>query len=261
MVLWDANARFGAEMVNHEVINHERFIVLEHVETANDIDAFIGEMDRFGVEKAVAWHSSMTEYDPDAGTTKSMSSMVGREDRIIPSWMLLPDASDRDYAPEVFFPKMRANNVRLLRATPENNRFFLCEAAMGEQLSIIAEAHIPLYLSPSSGFEYIYSVLKEFPKLTVILYNIGWWPSARYVFPLLRKYENVYFETGDFGMLNGYEETVSRYGSERMLFGTAFPTNNMGGSIYSLMHARISEEERENIAWRNLNRIINEVSL
>ena len=120
---------------------------------------------------------------------------------------------------------------------------------------------IPLFLTPMSGYEYIYEVLKEFPKLTVVLANIGWWPSARLIYPLLDRYPNVYFETGDFSMLQGYEEVCSKFGSERVLFGTNFPTNSMAGSIYSLLTANITEEERENIAHRNLERLLDEVKL
>ena len=62
-------------------------------------------------------------------------------------------------------------------------------------------------------------------------------------------------------MLQGYEEVCSKFGSERVLFGTNFPTNSMAGSIYSLLTANITEEERENIAHRNLERLLDEVKL
>ena len=156
---------------------------------------------------------------------------------------------------------MKEAGVRTLRAFPVQDRYFLNVVTMGEQLSLFCEKRIPLFLSPMTGFEYIYEVLKEFQELTVVLVNIGWWPSARLVYPLLKVYKNVYFETGDFSMLHGYEEVCRKFGSERMLFGTNFPTNSMAGSIYSLMSAKIPEEDRENIAHKNLERILSEVRL
>ncbi|MEG2624189.1 MAG: amidohydrolase family protein, partial [Clostridia bacterium] len=151
--------------------------------------------------------------------------------------------------------------VKTLHAFPDMNRYILCDVTMGAQLGLFSELKIPLYLSPSIGFEYIYQVLREFPNLTVILYNIGWWPSARLVYPLLARYPNVYFETGDFSMLRGYEEVTERFGAERMLFGTNFPTNSMAGSIYCLETANISAEDREKIAHGNIERLLDEVRL
>lgn len=156
---------------------------------------------------------------------------------------------------------MAKNDVRALRAFPETNRYFLCAATMKEQLDIISECKIPLFLEPRHGFEGIYSVLRDFPKLTVILCNIGCWPSARYVYPLLKNYENFYFETGDFGMLRGYEQICERFGSKRMLFGTNFPTNNMACSMNMLMNAKISDEAKDDIAFRNMERLLEGVRL
>lgn len=261
MKLFDANACFGREIVNHEVVNHERFVVLEKVSVADDAAALLEYMDYAGIEKALVWHKSMVEMDPTTGNGLILEEIAGHEERLVPSWTLLPSITDKEYEPEVFFAAMKRHGVKALRAFPEKNRYFLCGVTMKQQLDIISEMKIPLYLEPQTGFEYIYEVLKEFPKLTVILCNIGCWPSARYVYPLLKTYENFYFETGDFGMLRGFEEVCSVYGSERMLFGTAFPTNNMGGSIHALMQANIADTERENIAHKNLERLLGEVRL
>ena len=74
-------------------------------------------------------------------------------------------------------------------------------------------------------------------------------------------FQNFYFETGDFSQPHGFEDVCSKLGSERMLYGTNFPTNAMAGSAYTLLKAKISEEDRENIAHRNLERLLSEVKL
>ena len=261
MKLFDANVSFGLDMVNHPCVNHENFIVMEKVEVAPTAADLIKELDRVNIEKANVWHRSQYEIDPTVGNKKLIDEIKGYEDRLVPSWTVVPDITDEQYAPEIFFPEMKKYGVKTLRAFPEQNRFLLCDVTMGEQLSLICEKKIPLYLTPMNGFEQIYSVLKEFPNLTVILSNIGWWPSARFVYPLLKKYPNFYFETGDFSMLHGIEEVCNKFGSERLLYGSNFPTNAMSGSIYSLLNARISEEEKENIAHKNMERLLNEVKL
>lgn len=261
MKLFDSNACFGMDMVNHECVNHENFIVMEKVDIAKTADELISEMDRVGIERAVVWHRAQYDHDATVGNKKLIESIKGHESRLIPSWTILPDITDREYAPNIFFDNMKKNGVRALRAYPEQDRYFLCDVTMGEQLSLISEMKIPLYLSPMFGFEMIYKVLSEFPELTVIMSNIGWWPSARFVWPLIQRYPNFYFETGDFSQLRGIEEVCEKFGSERMLYGSNFPTNAMSGSIYTLMQAKISDEDRENIAHRNMERLLSEVKL
>ena len=261
MKFFDANIRFGSETVNHEVVNHERFIVLEKVEIAPDAHSLISYMDHAGIDKALVWHTTMYELDPTYGNDLLIGEIKGYGDRLIPSWTILPCITDKQYRPDVFFDSMKKNGVKALRAYPDKDRFFLNGVTMKEQLDLLCELKIPLYLEPQAGFEYVYETLKEFPALTVILCNIGIWPSARYVYPLLKTYKNFYFETGDFGMLRGYEEICSSYGSERLLFGSNFPTNNMGCSMYHLVRADISDDAKENISHRNLERLLNEVKL
>lgn len=261
MKIFDCNASFGLDMVNHECVNHENFIVMEKVDVAATAKDLIAEMDRVGIEKASVWHRSQYEQDATVGNAKLIEAIKGYEDRLIPSWTVLPDITDAQYAPDIFFEEMKKYGVKTLRAFPEQDRFILCDVTMGEQLQLISDLKIPLYLTPMNGFEQIYKVLEEFPELTVILSNIGWWPSARLVYPLLKRYPNFYFETGDFSMLHGIEEVCSKFGSERLLYGSNFPTNAISGSVYSLMKANITETERENIAYKNMERLLSEVKL
>jgi len=249
------------DMVNHECVNHENFIVMEKVDIAKTAGELVAEMDRVGIEKAVVWHRAQYDHDATVGNKKLIDGIRGYEERLSPSWVILPDITDSEYSPNIFFDEMKKNRVKTLRAYPEQDRYILCDVTMGEQLGMLSELKIPLYLSPMFGFEMIYNVLREFPNLTVIMSNIGWWPSARLVWPLLRRYPNFYFETGDFSQLRGIEEVSNKFGSERILYGSNFPTNAMAGSIYTLMQAKISDEDRENIAHRNIERLLSEVKL
>ena len=261
MEYFDASACFGSEAVNHEVVNHENFIVLEKVESAPDAKSLLNAMDYSGIQKALVWHASMYELDPTYGNQLLIEAVKGYEDRLFPSWTLLPCITDVHYSPDIFFENMKRNKVKALRVFPEKNRYFLCGVTMKEQLDLICEFNIPLYIESRTGFETVCSILGEFPNLTVILCNIGIWPSARYIYPLLKTYKNFYFETGDFGMLKGYEEICSKYGSEHVLFGTNFPANNMGCSMYHLMRAKIPDQAKQNIARENLERLLREVRL
>jgi predicted TIM-barrel fold metal-dependent hydrolase len=261
MKFFDANACFGGEMVNHEIVNHERFVVIEPVKTADNAAELVASMDRMGIEKAIVRHSTQLEFDPSEGNSILMRERAGYEERLIPSWVILPEISDPEFSINSFFDKMKAAGVKALRAYPEVNRFFLNGEVMKEQLDLICELKIPLYLESRYGFEHIYAVLKEFPELTVVVANTGIFPSARFMFPLLNRYRSVYFETGDFTMQRGYEEVCAKFGASRMLFGTNFPSNSMGCSMSALLGAGISGNEKEAIAGANLEWLLGEVRL
>lgn len=261
MKLIDANICLGSDFVKHPIVNHESFIVMENVKTAETPAELISVMDRFEIQQAAVWHRAMFDYDPIKGNEILTETIRGCGDRLLPVWAILPAISDMEFAPDTFFDQMKKNGVKMLKAFPLQNRYILCDVTMGDQLKAMEELKIPLYLEPQPDYQYIYDVLKEFPNLTVILNNIGIWPSARLIYPLLKRYPNVYLETGDMGMTHAYEQICEKFGSHRLLYGSNFPSNSPGCSLNCLLKAQISDEERENIAHRNIERLLGEVKL
>ncbi len=59
----------------------------------------------------------------------------------------------------------------------------------------------------------------------------------------------------------GMEATVKRFGSERIVFGTGFPVQYQKASILQLAQADISDRDKENIASKNLERILKKEQL
>ena len=261
MKIIDASVCLGDDFVKHPIVNHESFIVMEQVQTASTSAELLSVMDKFGIEKAAVWHRAMYDYDPLKGNGILTEAIAGQTDRLLPVWTILPAITDRDFEPDRFLSAMKANGVKMLKAFPLQNRYILCDVTMGEQLSLFQELKIPIYLEPQPDYQYIYNVLKEFPRLTVILCNIGIWPSARLIYPLLKQYPNVYLETGDMGSTHAYEQICDYFGSERLLYGSNFPSNSPGCSLHCLMSANISETDREKIAGGNLERLLQEVVL
>lgn len=102
---FDANVCFGAEMVNHEVVNHEHFIVLEKVEVAENAAKLVEYMDYAGIDRALTWHKTMYEQDPISGNAKIMQEIRGHEDRLLPTWTILPSITDSEFNTDTFFAK------------------------------------------------------------------------------------------------------------------------------------------------------------
>ncbi|MBP1996604.1 amidohydrolase family protein [Paenibacillus eucommiae] len=261
MKIIDCSCAIGYKTINYEIVNHENFIVREKVKQARDAEELLLELDFCGIDSAVVSHNTMVDVDPDYGNRAVLAETVKAPERLLPTWTILPPITEGQYAPEHLFPAMKANQVQMLRAYPERNRYLLNKVVMGELIGEIAAAQIPLYLTPSEGWQSIYSIMQEFPTLSVILHNYGLWSHARLTFPLFKAYKNLYIESGDMQTAGEIKEICSKFGSERILFGSNFPSNAIGGPLAALLGSGISSEHMENIAYKNLERMLSEVTL
>lgn len=261
MKIIDCSCAIGYKTINYEIVNHENLLVREKVQQARNAEELLAELDFCGIDGAVVKHNTMSDVDPDYGNQAVLAETAKAADRLFPTWTILPPITESQYAPEHLFPAMKTNGVRMLRAYPERNRYLLNRIVMGELLGEMAAAGVPLYLSPSEGWQGIYNVLQEFPSLTVILYNYGLWSHSRLTFPLLQAYKNFYIETGDMQTAGEIREICNTFGSERLLFGSNFPSNGIGGPLSALLGSGIGADHIENIAHRSLERLLGEVRL
>lgn len=257
----DCSACIGLDSINREIVNHENYYVHEKVRQAEHAEDLISEMNFCGVDEAFVYHQGMYENDPTYGNKRVIEEVGGYSERLHATWTILPPITETQYAPEVLIPEMQKNSVKALRAYPIRNRYFLDRVTMGELLDVLVEKKIPLYLSPQDGWQYIFDCLKEFPDLTVILTNYGLWGSDRFFYPLIKNYKNVYIDTSDYQVINGINDFCSKFGDERLLFGSNFPMDNYGGPIATLLSAPISMTSVEKIASGNIERIMSEVRI
>ena len=256
----DCSAGVGLGVVNSEIINHENYYVYEKCRQAEFAEDLLAEMDFCGVDEAFIYHRSMYGCEVTLGNEMTIKE-AAKSDRLHPTWAILPPVTETEFAPEIFIPKMKENGVKALRAFPLKNRFFLDRITMGDLIDAMCEKNIPLFLSPQDGWELIFNTLKEFPKLTVIITNYGLWGSDRFFYPLVKAYKNVYIDTSDYQVMNGFQDFCSRFGDERLVFGSNFPMDNHGGPIAALVGSGLPQSSIEKIASGNITRIMSEVNL
>ena len=95
---------------------------------------------------------------------------------------------------------------------------------------------------------------RQYPDVPFILLRHGD-RRTHTIFPILRQLNNVYFEIGTMCDYVEIEQIVSRFGSERLLFGSGLPMFEPSGPLGMVHYALISQEDRENIAHRNFERL------
>lgn len=220
------------------------------------------KMKYLNIKKAIVYHISQRDIHPSIG-----NEILVKEIQKIPDlfgiWTILPFQTG-ELKKEEILKDMKENKIIGFNLFPQKHNFLFDKITFQNFLFEIENRKIPLFLDVGSGcgvdFRDVYNILKDFPYLTCILINIGIWNKDRYTFPLLEKFPNVYLESSLLSLQEGnVEEIVKRFGSERIVFGTGFPERYMEASILQLVHAEISEKDKENIAWKNIERIIKEI--
>ena len=251
----DCNACIGRAAVNRLIINHENYPVYEKVTQPADWKELIEEMDRCGIDEAITFDNAMFDVAPKFGNELFLRDKGNYAGRLRGTITLLPSISDKGFDVNTIDKTIDEYGLVGVRFFPKHNRFMLDKITCGDLLEYCIWKNLPVYLSPMDDWEHIFSVLKEFPSLTVIITNYGLWGSDRYFYPLIRAYKNVYIDTSDFQEIIGLEAFIEHFGAERLLFGTNYPCDNMGGPIATLVGARIGMEEKELIAHKNAERL------
>jgi hypothetical protein len=226
-------------------------------------DALLAEMDWCGVARALVWHVLMREQSPTVGNG-ILSAAIAGQPRLVGAWAILPPQTGELPLWPQMGAAMQQAGIRALWAFPDEHRYLLNRVTFGRWLDEVAARRIPLLLprnsplrtSPSSMWRDIYALLADYPTLTLIIAAHGCWGEDRYFRPLLEAYPNVHLDISRYEVDGGLCGLVSRYGPERLLFGSAFPETPMGGARLMLARAAIGDEARRLIAGGNLDRLL-----
>ena len=253
MKFFDCNASFGKPMIKP----------IRYAETARDL---LEEMDFYGIDEAVVFHSRQRDDSPVVGNKILMNEIEGIE-RLHGTLAILPPQTGELGSLENLVETMRAKNICAFRAFPAEHKYLMTKTALGSLYELMIERNILLFISVNescggvSGWYLIEKILSDAPDLTLIVTEHGSWGHDRFFRPLIEKYENLYLDISRYELDGGIRDFCDKYGAERLLFGTGFPQWNPGGPILMLAQADITRKEREMIASGNLKRILGRVKL
>ena len=178
-------------------------------------------------------------------------------------WAVLPPYTDETPKPADLHKEMKENKIGAVFIDPVSHRYILDPLSMGEVFEAVQEQRIPVILSTCCGvpMEKIYGIMKDFPQMTAIINDGDCWPNGRKLYPLLANYKNLYLDLSYVMDAGGVEDMVSRFGAEKLLFGTGFPSRYTGSMLSVVRSAQISDGEKELIFGKNLERVLKEADL
>jgi len=253
MKFFDCCASFGVHQV----------APLRRADTADDL---LKEMDHCGIDEALVRHAAMADDCPTVGNPL-LCEEIKDHPRLHGTWAILPPQTDELGSPEEFVHRMKESNVRALWTFPDKHKYILTRSLFGELFEMLTERMIPLFMSVQtnsggiSGWMLADHVLRDFPKLTLVVTHHGSWGHDRYFRGLIETYENLHIDTSRYELDGGIAAFCRKYGPDLLLFGTNFPFTNMGGPMLTLAQADVSDSEKEAIAGGNLRRLLGRVKL
>jgi len=246
MKFFDSNIQVAMQMVKK----------FSHLNSEKEL---LDLLDEHSIDKALVLHASQRNIHPEYGNKMAVDFFSS--DRVEKVFAVLPPVPN-EFEYDVF-DYMKTNNFKAITAYPVHQNFLLNRISMGKFFDEVSERKIPLLLSLEEiSWQSIYELMRDYPKLTVILTDLGAWAQDRYYYPLLTSFENVKIETDMLSLeAGGLETAVKTFGSERFIFGSSYPRRYITASKMDLLHCRIPEEDKENIAYKNLEKILGDVVL
>lgn len=227
------------------------------IETA---DAAIAELDHCGIEEALVWHRDAYERDFNRG-----NQQLGELDayvRLHKTAVFVPTCCAEMPTAEDFLKWMHVAGTRAVRAFPTRHCFCLDPVACGDLLDLFSAYSVPVIIPLNEvpgGWQGVYNLMREFPRLALILTETGCWGEDRYFRPLMRAYPRFFITTNRLETAGQLKDIVDRDGPGHILFASGLPWNNAGGYVMMLLRAAIDDDARAAIAYGNIERLLKEV--
>jgi uncharacterized protein len=223
------------------------------------------------ITKVVLSNSLSLSYDWNTGNNDLLSFKgLSQNKNIFFSFVLTPDAFHQfvfsDYMKNAY-----EKSVRIFRIFPKSHLFYLNDYYMQKIYKEMARANFPLMLDLKeldiTGNKYfaiddLRILLRENKKLPVILEtSLKQCMFNRFYFPLMEEFENLYLEVSGMLLMDQIEHYVGKFGSERLIFGSNFPNTSLEVNTSRIESADIIDRSRENIAGKNISRLLEKISL
>ena len=207
-----------------------------------------------GIKKALAFHSRSVEYHPLEGNAK-ICEETEKDDFFMPVWVVMPGHTGEFPEGKRLEELLSRDKVKAFKAAPGVLNYSLSIWSMGEVYEAAQKVNIPILMD----FEQIEpdvlnDVLSRYKSLNIILTATGY-RNGRYIYPLMKLHENLYFEISMYKNHMGIEHLCQTFGSERIIYGSGMPKYSPGCAKAMVINADISDADKSNIAGLNIMRL------
>ena len=207
-----------------------------------------------GISNAVVSHQLALDYHPIEGNME-LFSCIHNDDFFIPAPVMLPltcnDFWNRNEIERLF----KKENIRFVRLYPALFNFTMDLWCIESLFELLNENQITVIIDYDQiSLDQIHHILNQYKKLSIILGKCQFHMS-RAIIPLLLKHQNLYIDISMYNLHYGIELLCKQIGSKQILFGSGFPQCHPGPCRYMVERAFLTNSDRENIAYLNLEKL------
>lgn len=217
----------------------------------------LAHMDRLGIDRAVAWHTSARVLNPMEGNELLLKEIEtgSAKQRIIPSFVIAPSMSENKETMDRFLNLVKTKNIRAFHYFPAKFKWKLQDIApVVKSLQTLKPVLFLDAFESLGDIEGIKSFSSEFPEVSIIFINAMWGHLAP-LYQLMEARHNIFIDTSLQHIFQANEYIIKKFGVERLIFGTGYKSNN-GASIAALAHADITPENFQKVAHGNLEHLL-----
>lgn len=249
--LFDANCMLGRRSI-HTPLN-----------TPITVPDLLAEMDRLRIAEALVYHAMAMDGHPEEGNARLMREIAGHP-RLHPCWVLLPTTGEMPPS-EQLVTQMREQGVRAARLCPGQHHYPVTEANVGDLLSALEAARIPLFIDfgmahwseDKADMRELDALCSQHPNLAFIVVGEGM-AAPRRLFPFWQRHRNLYLETSYYQVHQGLSEIANRFGADRLLFGSGLPVRAPGPPLMLLRYDFLQDADRAAISGGTLRRLLSQ---
>ena len=242
MIYFDLNYRLGGG-TRH---NADYF-------TAEDV---LRQMDYLDIDRALVWSSDARDWNAVTGNRELLQKIAQYRERLFPCFVITP----RDYYEkgtiDFYRSMMAAGEVRALRICPKSDRspIYECRHVLRELQEFRPIVQIDTRELDVSDYATLETMANSLPDVRFVL-GQKVWCDLEAVFNLMKSCGNVYLDTSWLHVRGTYEMVAEHFGVSRLLFATGHKAQN-GAAICALAHANLNDDEKEAIAHKNAERLL-----
>ncbi len=215
------------------------------------------QMDRFRIERALAWHTASLDHHPIEGN-EEISRIAMQHRNIFPLWVVMPHHTGEFPPPEDLVGMMREQGVYAAKLVPQHNvlSYSLESWSCKELFDAFASSSIPVLIDADMmHWDTLCRICTDHPKLQIVLTRVSY-RSGRYLYPLLGRFEHLHVEISWYKNFGGIEDICRKFGAERLLFGTDMPFFDPGPVVAMILYADLPGEQKQLVASGNFFRIL-----
>jgi hypothetical protein len=212
-------------------------------------------LDGVGIAQAVAGHLASWLHDPATGNRR-LSELLDGEPRLRACWVALPEGTGELGTPADFVASALHAGVAAVRAYPADHGWSLTAADGARLLDALAAGGLPLFVdAEQTSWDEVAACATAHPALRILVCQPGY-RALRRIAGVLAEHDNVWVATSTLATHQGLEWLVSRFGADRLVFGSAAPQRDPAEAVTRLLLSDVDDEAVRAIGGGNLRRLL-----